>query len=202
MLRVLPGAFVFSVLVIASICYVHDMRNHAQKTKKEINPKVLIVVAIVVFVVSMLAGFCIISPEFRLDVFNKEPSSEDRIAEERRNSINVLRIFFSNGTAYSDDLSSSSQLVTLSPQNEYVVTASYDFRMTSTMSTFYIPKDKVLDIIPTNGNEEPTLKIVDMTQYWENPQGEKIAKTKTTKYVLILPQETIDELESLTTTGS
>ena len=194
------GAVLITSFVVASICYINNVRNHANKTNKKIGSDVIIAVGIGVFVISLLVASWIIRPDF--DGFNNEPSSEDSISEETYDYTSVSTICFAGGTDYSDTVSSSRSLVTLSPQNEYVVTAQYNVRMHSFISTYYIPKDEVLDIIPTQKAEKPTLKMIAMTQYWENPQGVRTAKTKTTKYVLILPQETIDELESLTTTGS
>jgi len=194
------GALLITSFVVASICYINNVRNHVNKTSKKIRSDVIIAVGIGVFVISLLVADWIIRPDF--DGFNNAPSSEDRISEETYDYTSVATICFVGGTDYSESVSSGRSLVTLSPQNEYVVTAKYNARMYSAISTYYIPKDEVLDIIPTQKTENPTLKVISMTQYWENPQGERTAKTKTTKYVLILPQETIDELESLTTTGS
>ena len=53
LLRIVPAAFVFSAWVMASICYIYDMRNRALKTNKKMNPKVFIAVAVVIFTASV-----------------------------------------------------------------------------------------------------------------------------------------------------
>jgi len=58
------GALLITSFVVASICYINNVRNHVNKTSKKIRSDVIIAVGIGVFVISLLVASWIICPEY------------------------------------------------------------------------------------------------------------------------------------------